>query len=391
MSQNDFFISHSTKDHLLVDQLITFLQLALKIDRDTIYCTSAEGTKNIGYGENFIENIKAHVTDTKMVICILTPNYFKSEFCLAELGAAWILNHNVFPIIIPPTHYSILGKTPLGVAMQSLTIKKVDDIVSIADHFRKKGFGEYREIGYVNKCATTLMQWIDSNCKFDEEETVNQAEYLAVQSEVENLQKTLHKKDMEIAFLKAHYENTLKSVRAEKEKVEVSEDGRLVVAKKPVKRKETHLVVTKEPAQTLAKEEEETTNNWDLFDEHVESVKSILSRLDDIVITAIYCDQFLRGSTRFWPVQNDFFNWSKVQQLQLENKIRVDEDDHDIRPNYDEYLINKAVDQLQVLSLYISSNIDEEMEQEFAEKYEFNLEFNSKMFWEKVLNVTIYV
>ncbi|NKW95873.1 toll/interleukin-1 receptor domain-containing protein [Bacillus toyonensis] len=389
MSQNDFFISHSTKDHELVDQLITFLQLALKIDRDTIYCTSAEGTKNIGYGENFIENIKEHVTDTKMVICIFTPNYFKSEFCLAELGAAWILNTNVFPIIIPPTHYSILGKTPLGAAMQSLTIKTADDIVRIADHFRKKGFGEYREIGYVVKCATTLMQWIDSHCKFEEEETVSQTEYLTVQSEVEKLQKTIHQKDIELAYLKAYYEKTLKSVREENGKV--SEDGRLILVKKPVKEKEARLVVAKEPVQTLAKEEEETTDKWALFYEQVNSVKSILSRLDDIVLAAIYYEEVRRGSMRFWPSQKDFFNWNRAYELKAKNEIYIDEDDQQITPNYDQFLVGKAATKLRELSRYMSSNIDEDMEQEFAEDYEFNLEFTSIKFWEKILNVTIYV
>ncbi|VXC69257.1 conserved hypothetical protein [Bacillus mycoides] len=388
MSQNDFFISHSTKDHELVDQLITFLQLALKIDRDTIYCTSAEGTKNIGYGENFIENIKAHVTDTKMVICIFTPNYFKSEFCLAELGAAWILNTNVFPIIIPPTHYSILGKTPLGAAMQSLTIKTVADIVRIADHFSKKGFGEYREIGYVNKCATTLMQWIDSNCKFEEEETASQTEYSAVQIEVKNLQKTIHKKDMEIAFLKAYYDKTLKSVREEKGKV--SEDGRLVVTKKPVKRKEERLVVVKAPVKKAIEETEDVTSKLELFDEHVKNAKDVLRKLDDIVISAIYYDEFHRG-TRFWPDQDPFFGWGKVQQLELENMIRVDSDDQRITPNYDNYLVGKAVAILHDLLSYISSNVDEIMTEEFAEEHEFHLEFDSKKFWEKILNVTIYV
>ncbi|MCU5742899.1 toll/interleukin-1 receptor domain-containing protein [Bacillus cereus] len=388
MSQNDFFISHSTKDHELVDELINFLELALKIDRDTIYCTSAEGTKNIGYGDNFIENIKAHVTDTKMVICILTPNYFKSEFCLAELGAAWILNHNVFPIIIPPTHYSILGKTPLGVATQSLTIKTVKDIVSIADHFRKKGFGEHRGIGYVNKCAATLMQWIDSNCKFDKEETINQAEYTAVQSEMENLQKTIHQKDMEIAFLNARYEKTLKSVR---EKEKVTEDGRLVVVKKPIKRIEERLAVVKEPEKKAIEETEDVTPKWELFDNHVKNAKDVLRKLDDLVISAIYFDEFHRGA-RFWPALDpSYFGWGKLQKLELENMIRIDSDDQRIKPNYDGYLVGKAVDKLHDLSSYISSNVDETMTEEFAEEHEFHLEFDSIKFWENILDVKIYV
>ncbi|MBD5800455.1 hypothetical protein BHU24_14740 [Bacillus pseudomycoides] len=366
MSQNDFFISHASADRELVAEFVDFMELALKVDRSRIYCTSGIGTKTIRTGTNFIEDIKDNVIGTKVVIFILTPNYFKSNFCLAELGAAWALSSDIYPIMIPPTPRELLKSTPLSESSQVLTLDTYEDLVTIADEFIGMNVAEYSSVKLLNARAHKLIDWIKGNCSFDIDGTVSREEYLAVQSDLESLKRTIHLKDMELTRLTSYYETTLKFEREGRAKV--SADGHV-----------------KED------DDDETTSKWDLFDEHVKSVKSILSRLDDIVISAIYYDEFLRGATRFWPVQNDFFNWSRVQRLQVENKICVDEDDQQITPNYDEYLVGKAVDQLHDLSRYISSNVGEEMEQEFAEDYEFNLEFKSKTFWEKILNVTIYV
>ncbi|HDR7998335.1 TPA: toll/interleukin-1 receptor domain-containing protein [Bacillus cereus] len=361
MSQNDFFISHATNDSKLVNQFMKFLQLTLGVNRQTIYCTSANGTNSIGIGDNFIENIKAHVTDTKMVIFIFTPNYFKSNFCLAELGAAWVLNRNIYPIIIPPTDRSILGTTPLGVATQALTLNTAKDIVKIADDFRKKGIADYSDIGYVSECADDLMDWIKINCKFETDETVSKAEHLALQSELESLKETIIQKNRELVSLQSEREAPLKLERA---------------------RIAEHI---------YTEEEEETISSWDSFNQFVRIVRKSLSELDDIVISAIYFDEFHRGEAKFWPVQNDFINWNKVTELTAKKLIYVDQDDCQITPNYEEYLVEEAVNLLHTLSRYVSSDIDSEMKREFARNHKFNLDFKSKMFWEEILNVTIYV
>lgn len=385
MSQNDFFISHATNDSKLVNQFMKFLQLTLGVNRQTIYCTSANGTNSIGIGDNFIENIKAHVTDTKMVIFIFTPNYFKSNFCIAELGAAWVLNRNIYPIIIPPTDKSILGTTPLGVATQALTLNTAKDIVKIADDFRKKGIAEYSDIGYVNECAEELMTWIKTNCKFETDEIVSKDDYSSIQSEVEKLRKAIHLKDMHIAQLASSNKSALKF---EKEgRIKESGARRLVAAKQPVKINTGRLVI----GTNSVKENKDVTPKWELFDEHVKNAKDVLRKLDDIVISAIYYNEFLRGEVSFWPVQNDDINWQKFNELRADKMIFVDEDDHRITPNYEEILVDKAVNQLYALDRFVSYDVDEEMGQEFAEKHEFNLNFKSKRFWEDILNVKIFV
>jgi hypothetical protein len=419
VNTNDFFISHATADHELVSELVDFMEVALKVDRKKIYCTSGEGTKKIRTGTNFISDIKDNVRGTKLVIFILTPNYFKSNFCLAELGAAWAFSSNVYPIVIPPTPRDLLKSTPLSEATQALILKTYDDLVEMADEFKDMGVAEYGSAKVLNNRAKRLIQWIKENCSFDIEESVSKAEHSAVQEQLEGLKIENHAKQLEIVQLTTQYEHTLKAVREENAKIkkdihvfraDMGKVGRIEPLKimEPVKEEEKERTnlwdlfeepVKEEEEETtdgwdlfeepVKEEEEETTDKWNLFEERLKKVKSIISKLDDIVLSAIYYDNFHQG-IRFWPVYDPFFDWEIVKQLELKNMICVDSKNRRIMPNHDEYLVRNAVDILQELLNYISSNIDEKMEQEFAEEQKFHLDFNSKDFWQKILYVYIY-
>ncbi|MDA2124441.1 TIR domain-containing protein [Bacillus cereus] len=384
MNTNDFFISHATADHKLVSEIVDFMEVALKVDRKKIYCTSGEGTKKIRTGTNFINDIKDNVRGTKLVIFILTPNYFKSNFCLAELGAAWAFSSNIYPIVIPPTPRDLLKSTPLSEATQALTLETYDDLVDMADEFKDMGVAAYESAKVLNTRAKRLIQWIDDHCSFDIEETVNKKEHAAVQEQLEGLKREIQAKESDIAQLTAYYEKKLKTER--EANAEIKQTVHIVKGRKGNVGEIQGLKIT----DTVKEEEEETTDKWDIFEERVKKVRDTISRLDDIILSAIYYDTFNSG-IKFWPDQDPFFNWGKVHTLELENMIRVDSDDQRITPNYDEFLVRKAIDSLDELLRYILTDIDEEMAEKFAEEYEFYLDFSSKKFWEKILYVRIFV
>jgi hypothetical protein len=52
-------------------------------------------------GDDFIAWIKNGLTISDITILVITPNYFASKFCMAEMGAVWALDRRVFPIVIP--------------------------------------------------------------------------------------------------------------------------------------------------------------------------------------------------------------------------------------------------------------------------------------------------
>jgi regulator of replication initiation timing len=94
------FISHAIVDKSVINDLFDLLQTGCDLRKDEIFCSSVEGA-GIETGADFLKWIQDHLEQSKIVILFLTPNYYASKFCLAEMGAAWSLKKEIFPILIP--------------------------------------------------------------------------------------------------------------------------------------------------------------------------------------------------------------------------------------------------------------------------------------------------
>lgn len=105
---NKIFISHSSKDAKVVNYFCSYvLGLGLKIDlEEEVYNTSLDGS-NPRTGEDFRNSIKEHLTNSRLVLQFISPNYKESEVCLNEMGAAWVLNKNVIPLIVNKGGYDV--------------------------------------------------------------------------------------------------------------------------------------------------------------------------------------------------------------------------------------------------------------------------------------------
>ena len=112
------FISHASVDNKLVNIIIEFLN-NVGINNDDIFCTSISGA--LEGGKHFVKQIKDNVRGSKVVIFLLSERFFLSYFCLAELGAAWALNQNVLPVIVPPISTTEYNSTPL-IGVQALSM-----------------------------------------------------------------------------------------------------------------------------------------------------------------------------------------------------------------------------------------------------------------------------
>ena len=116
------FISHSSIDDKLINIFIEFLN-NVGISNDDIFCTSISGS--LEGGKNFVKQIKDNVKGSKMVIFLMSERFFLSYFCLAELGAAWALNQNILPVIVPPISIEEYNNTPL-IGVQALNLSNVN-------------------------------------------------------------------------------------------------------------------------------------------------------------------------------------------------------------------------------------------------------------------------
>ncbi|KRN84681.1 toll/interleukin-1 receptor domain-containing protein [Carnobacterium maltaromaticum] len=128
MEKLKFFISHSTKDEKLVKDFIFFLREGLDIKKSEVFCTSLNNALPIG--SEFIPVMKEKIGECNQVVFLITENYLKSKFCLAEMGAAWALNQKIIPIIVSPIDYASLDDTPLK-GIQVINLKEEDDLYKL--------------------------------------------------------------------------------------------------------------------------------------------------------------------------------------------------------------------------------------------------------------------
>lgn len=94
------FISHAMADKPVIDDLFDLLQTGCDLRKEEISCSSVEGA-GIKTGSAFVKWIQQHLENSKIIILFLTPNYYASKFCMAEMGAAWALRKEIFPIVLP--------------------------------------------------------------------------------------------------------------------------------------------------------------------------------------------------------------------------------------------------------------------------------------------------
>jgi len=94
------FISHAAADKPVVDDFFDLLQTGCDVRRKEIFCSSIDGA-GIKTGKTFAKWIRNNLKECKLIILFLTPNYYASRFCVAEMGAAWVLKKDIFPLVIP--------------------------------------------------------------------------------------------------------------------------------------------------------------------------------------------------------------------------------------------------------------------------------------------------
>jgi hypothetical protein len=95
------FISHSSRDEDLVNKFVDLLETGLGLHgSDAIFASSIPG-RDIEMGD-VNHNVKRELVDAKLAIFILSPNFYASQYCIAEMGAAWITDKKIFIFTVPP-------------------------------------------------------------------------------------------------------------------------------------------------------------------------------------------------------------------------------------------------------------------------------------------------
>ena len=116
------------KNKELVERLVEFLRSGMGIENSKIFCTSLNGT--LPTGRDFVEIIKQEVKEREMVMALITPEYLKSQFCMMELGAAWVEAEYLCVILAGGVDYEDLSGSPLR-GIQMRRIDKEEDLCAV--------------------------------------------------------------------------------------------------------------------------------------------------------------------------------------------------------------------------------------------------------------------
>ncbi|WP_202710991.1 toll/interleukin-1 receptor domain-containing protein [Sporosalibacterium faouarense] len=158
---NSIFLSHSSADEDLVEEFVYLLNAGMKIKSDNIYCTSIRG--NIPTGYSFIRHIKENINNATLTILLITESYVESYFCIAEMGAAWALSHDIYPIIFEPLNYEVLNRTPLK-DIHAKKIRKQEDIEHMYEELLDRGYAKKSsKIEFIKKADDFIKFLRDEN------------------------------------------------------------------------------------------------------------------------------------------------------------------------------------------------------------------------------------
>ncbi|MES5395654.1 TIR domain-containing protein [Bacillus amyloliquefaciens] len=341
-----FFVSHSIQDHEVVNKFNeNFLRLALGVQPEEIFCTSDRGTLQIG--GNFNDDILENLKESEVVIFLITKNFLKSKYCLAELGAAWALKKEAYPLLLDELDFSVLQSTPFS-GRQSIRFNDKTNIIQFADELRNLNLVNDFSSVLVNSKAEILFDAIKSNESVEEEApTVEQMSKL--ESEYREAMNYIKEYEKKIGELEKFIDNL-------KETKDLNEINKL---------------------------EMEGSNEEETFENYIGELSRNLSRLDPIVASAIYFNLF--SQEEFWAKLDS----SRLKRLTASKYIYVDYDELRINYNSDHPKIKKCVRNLKLLDDFLisSPNLVEWLE----EKYEEVISLDNINFWLRFFSIHIVI
>jgi len=340
MKSKRIFVSHAVKDKALADALVDLLETGTEISSDDIFCSSLEGL-GIPSGQDFITYIKNQIQHPDAVILLLTENYFASQFCLCELGAAWAMSHNAFPLLVPPLKYADVKGVLLSTQLDQ--IDSDSDLDRFLENLHEKlALTHAKVTRWGAKKRQFLKRLPDLLASIDKPTTVNLKEY-------ENL-KVEHEASI---ALQDEYEEEITRLKDLVKKLESCKDASEV---KAVKRA--------------------CLSDMDALSEELDAFKKAVRSLPPIVVYVMFRNH-TGASSKFDP-------WTEKQAIQDAESATEDgylRFDDAFELNEDDPKVKKTLSALRKLEKYINNKVEEDVALAFEDDSSYQLSLTNRRLW----------
>ena len=340
------FISHSSADEKIVESFVSnILRLGINIKREEIFCSSVEGMK-IASGEDWRQRIKDEITEANVILLLVSPNYKASEICLNEMGAAYVSDAAVIPLILGDITYK-----SVGVIVEPKQIEKLDE--DGLNHLCEK----LKEIFPKKANSFNVSVWDSKKRKFLEEmrNFIAKKPFPPIYSQ-EEIKEEILKRDT----LQADFDTLLE----EKEKLS---------------REIEHLKQCKDAKEVAEVEKEfEDTSVLEQFSTLLNEVRTNLREIPAAARTLVFND-----------LCNKRLNVSGYMRelAEAEAKNLIEERNEEYVPVYKKATmkhIRSAIEELKVFIEEVSADDWETLSKQYD-----SLEVDDLEFWEKVIGVSM--
>ena len=338
------FISHAVADKPLVDEIVNLIESGIGVPQDDIFCVSQPG--NIPSGVDFKQHIKEALDKAKLVMVIITPNFYSSAFSLCELGGVWLRTKNFIPLLVPP-----FGFTDLRAVLEGVQALKANNATSL-DILRDE------VIQNVNlQSPSKTPRWNSRRDKFlssldeiladlPDNSPVPKADYQKIFDELDEYKSEYSKQEEEISKLKAMIEK-LKAIKDSSEVANVIADY---------------------------------SDISDQFSDLVEAAKQTLRALPYAATEALY----------YYFRHEDYVpeDWSSVKDAMENGYVRENSDENGVRPSDKNAKIRSAIESLSELRDWLLANTDDGSDFDLWYKAEFDEaepDISLRPFWDKHL------
>jgi hypothetical protein len=340
--QKRIFLSHSSKDKLLVDELTDLLTTGCDVSAKDILVTTLPG-KGIPAGfHNYIEYLRQQIQQPALVVLLLSENYFASQFCLCELGATWALSLPSFPLVVPPLKKSevraTLAVTQLGGVIDSEYLDELRDAVKL-------------HLGAALPTAT----WSAKRDVF----------LRKLPRILKKIPRPNHVDRSELIEAENRYKAALQDIDDRDAQIDV------------LKEKISELEACKDAAQ-VRKIQRKFSSTDQEFERLCNEAKRVLGRLERATREALF--SAMRGE-RYNPDDRD--DQQDARRAEEFDEISIDE--RGCAPNSSHPRVGKAEDAVNELDRFLEKLNDPEFAEQFEDQHQFTASIRNREFWDKFL------